>query len=170
MSSIVTNESAQMRHPGWSTTLASHNDTCVDEPGYRIFFSEYVLGYIKDELAKLLKNIAPRPIVVAENVIRNVMETVHTNNRPQAIGDIFSRYHMSGLDCQRTFDVNKMVHEVIEIIYNYILNEHQISECNKKMSIWNTVYGTGNEHGLLAHPPIKLLERHPARMQFNMNY
>lgn len=170
MSSIVTNESAQMRHPGWDTTLASHNDTCVDEPGYRIFFSENTLNYIKGELAKLLKNIAPRPIVVAENVIRNVMETVHTNNRPMAIGDIFSRYHMTGLDCQRKFDVNKMVHEVIEIIYDYIKTEYQIGECNKKMSIWNSVYGTHNEHGLLAHPPIKIRNNHGAKMQFNMRY
>lgn len=167
MTTTVTNESAQMRHPGWDATLNSQSAMLSD---YDVLFDATTIAYIKGELAKLLRNIAPRPIVVAEHVIRNVLESVYSNNRPAAIGDIYGRYHMEGLECERTFDINKQVHEVIEIIYNYIKNEHEISECNKKMSVWSSVYGTYNEQGLRAHPPIKLLDKHPARMQFNMNY
>lgn len=157
-----------LRHPGWSETADPNN--C--NTGYNIFFSENTLNYIRRQLYKLLSNVTIRPISVTDRVIRNVMETIYVNNTPQAIGDIYSRYHISGedIDCKRTFDINKMVQEVIEIIYNYIKNEYEMSECNKNMNIWNSVYGTFNEHGLLAHPPIKLLEKRPIPMQFAMRY
>jgi hypothetical protein len=157
-----------LRHPGWETT--SNTDGCIN--GYHIFFSYNTLTYIKNKLDELLKDIIERPIKVTDNVIRNVMENIYIHNAPQAIGDIYSRYHMAGsdLDCKRTFDVNKMVQEVIEVIYDYIKNEYEMAKCNRDMTPWNALYGTFNEHGLLAHPPIKLREKRPQPMQFNMRY
>ena len=165
---MIRNDTDLMRHPGWDITA----DSNYCNIGYQIFFSDKTLSYIQSSLDTLLKNITERPIIVAENVIRNVMETIYVNNTPQAIGDIYSRYHMVGsdLDCKRTFDIGKMVQEVIEIIYNYIKNEYQMAACNRSMNVWNTLYGTFNDHGLLAHPPIKVLEKRPQPMQFNMRY
>lgn len=157
-----------LRHPGWGVT-AEPSECNI---GYQIYFSDKTLNYIQDSLDTLLKNITERPIKVTENVIRNVMENIYIHNTPQAIGDIYSRYHMTGtdLDCKRTFDIGKMVQEVIEVIYNYIKNEYEMAKCNKSMTPWNALYGTFNEHGLLAHPPIKVLEKRPQPMQFNMRY
>jgi len=45
-----------------------------------------------------------------------------------------------------------------------------MTENNKKLSIWNSVYGEFNEKGLRAHPPIKIRKKRPQRMMFNMNY
>ena len=42
--------------------------------------------------------------------------------------------------------------------------------CNNTLDIWNTVYGDFNKAGLRAHPKIKLREKHPQYMAFNMNY
>lgn len=160
-------DTSYLKYSGWGITSSSP-DNCYT--GYNIFFSDETYNYIKTNLDELLCNITERPILVTEKVIRNVMETIYRNNTPQAIGDIYSRYHMTGLDCQRTFDVNKMVHEVIEIIYNYIKNEIEMEKCNNSMNVYNALYGTFNEHGLMAHPPIKLLEKRPQPMQFNMRY
>lgn len=159
-------DTSYLKYSGWGVT--SSPDDC--NTGYYIFFSDKTLNYIKTNLDKLLYDITERPIKVTEKVIRNVMETIFQNNRPQAIGDIYSRYHMTGLDCEHTFDINKMVHEVIETIYNYIKNEVEMEKCNNSMNIYNALYGTFNDHGLLAHPPIKLLEKRPQPMQFNMRY
>jgi hypothetical protein len=41
---------------------------------------------------------------------------------------------------------------------------------NSKLTIWTTVLGDFNEHGLQSHPKIKLREKRPAPLQFNMNY
>ncbi len=157
-----------LRHPGWEITA----DPSYCNIGYQIFFSKNTLDYIITQLDLLLANITERPIKVTENVIRNVMENIYVHNTPQAIGDIYSRYHMVGadLDCQRTFDINKMVQEVIEVVYNYVKNEYEMAKCNNSMTVWNALYGTFNEHGLLAHPPIKIREKRPQPMQFNMRY
>lgn len=161
------NDTNYMKYVGWGSTV-SEPDNC--DVGYKGFFSNDTYNYIKTNLDKLLYDITEKPISVTERVIRNTMETVYFNNRPQALGDIYSRYHMTGLDCERTTDVGKMIQEVIEIIYNYIKNEVEMEKCNKSMNVYNALYGTFNEHGLLAHPPIKLLEKRPQPMQFNMRY
>lgn len=163
----VPNETNLLRHPGWDTTLTSK---CL--PGYDILFSTRTFEYIRCQLKELLKDIDTRPIHVADNVIQNVLENLFVHNRPQAIGDIYSRFHMVGkdLDCQRAFDVNKMVQSTIEVIYNYIKNEHDMAECNKNMTTWNALYGEYNDQGLRAHPPIKTLKKRPMPMQFEMRY
>lgn len=155
-----------LRHPGWGITVAP--DGC--NTGYDMFFSDRTYQYIKSNLDSLLSDITERPILVTEKVIRSVMENIFNNNRPAAIGDIYSKYHMTGLDCAHTFDLNKMVQEVIEVIFSVIRNEYQMATINRSMSAYNALYGTSNECGLLAHPPIKLLERRPMPMQFNMRY
>lgn len=155
-----------LKHPGWGITVAP--DGC--NTGYDMFFSDKTYQYIKSNLDSLLCDITERPILVTEKVIRNTMETIFQNNRPAAIGDIYSKYHMTGLDCQHMHDINKMVQEVIEVIYNYVKNEYQMATINRSMSAYNALYGTCNELGLLAHPPIKLLEKRPQPMMFNMRY
>ena len=164
---IRRNETEYMRHPGWGITADSGCST-----GYDILFSQFTFDYIRKQVKELLADVTIRPIVVADNVIQNVLENIFVHNTPQAIGDIYSRYHMVGkdLDCQRTFDVSKMVQETIQVIYDYIKNEYEMAECNKNMTPWNAVYGVNNEHGLLAHPPIKVLEKRPMPMQFAMRY
>ena len=50
------------------------------------------------------------------------------------------------------------------------LNEYEIEENNKKLTIWSTLYGDFNREGLRAHPPIKIRNRRIDQMSINMNY
>lgn len=164
------NDLNTFRHQGWEIT--SDPNACTI--AYQSFFNDTVLSYIQRRLTFLLRNenIYDKPVIVTTKVIKNIMEHIYANNRPQSLGDIYSRYHMAGsdLDRQRAFDVDKMIQQVIEIIYNYIKNEYQMIKCNQNMSAWNAVYGEYNEKGLLAHPPLKLRYKRPQQMQFNMRY
>ena len=45
-----------------------------------------------------------------------------------------------------------------------------MEENNKKLSIWTTVYGDFNAHGLRQHPPIKIRKKRPDPFQFHMRY
>jgi hypothetical protein len=164
---ILKNETEYLRHPGYGVTL---DNECL--LGYDSLFNTTTFEYIKSELKKLLSNVTTRPIIVADNVIQNVLENLFIHNTPQAIGDIYSKYHMVGkdLDCKRANDVSKIVQETIEVIYNYIKNEYEMIDCNNNMTAWNALYGAQNPHGLLAHPPIKVLEKRPMPMQFEMRY
>jgi hypothetical protein len=60
--------------------------------------------------------------------------------------------------------------QVINIITTDVKNNLEAEQCNSKLSIWTTVLGDFNEHGLRQHGPIKLKERRPTTMLFNMNY
>ena len=48
--------------------------------------------------------------------------------------------------------------------------ETQMEQYNESLSIWNSVLGEQNELGLMPTPKIKLREKHPHFMAFNMNY
>ena len=45
-----------------------------------------------------------------------------------------------------------------------------MEENNRKLTIWTTVYGDFNQHGLQQHSKIKVRNKRPNPMEFNMNY
>ena len=65
---------------------------------------------------------------------------------------------------------DKCIIRTINIIVNYIRTETERINCNKTLSIWNSVYGDFNEKGLRAHPPLKILENSPNKPEFHMRY
>ena len=66
---------------------------------------------------------------------------------------------------------NRIVDIVIQSIINQLKNTIEMEQCNNKLDIWTgTLYGDFNKAGLRRHPKIKLRERHPHYMAFNMNY
>ena len=95
------------------------------------------------------------------------MSSVYENFRPET-SDIYSRYNIqqSGSSDYLT----RMNDEVINIITSDVKNNLGMDQCNSKLTIWTTVLGDFNEAGLRSHPPIKLKERRPSTMLFNMNY
>ena len=63
-----------------------------------------------------------------------------------------------------------MIDQVINIITTDVKVNLGMDEHNSKLSAWTTILGDFNEHGLRRHAPIKLRERRPMPMAFNMNY
>jgi len=64
----------------------------------------------------------------------------------------------------------QIILRTINLIVSYIKNQIETNECNKNLTIWTSVYGDFNKHGLRGHPPIKLKENTIQPMMFNMNY
>ena len=125
---------------------------------------------ISKKLTQLLKGVHPsgRPILIPNETIINIMDSVYQNYRP-VTGDIFTRFNIpSG---QNSDDyITSMIDQTIEIIYSQVKNEIEMEENNKKLSVWTTVLGDFNDQGLRSHDEIKILNNHPAHCQFNMNY
>jgi hypothetical protein len=146
------------RYVGWNG-----DSLCNEE-----FFSAKTIKYISSKISEYLKGVDPqnRKIVVSDNNIINVMNSINENYRPQT-GDIFGRYNIPN----RPIDHNQeMINQTINLIVNDVKNNLETEENNKKLTIWTTVYGDFNEQGLRSHPPIKIRNKKPASMQFNMNY
>ena len=134
------------------------------------FYNINTVNTISRKVTELLQGVDPqnRKIIVPNQTILNIMDSGYTNFRPQT-GDIFTRFTMpTGFNSDDY--INNMIDQTIEIIYSEVKNNLEIEENNKKLSVWTTVLGNFNDNGLRSFPPIKILNKHPAHMQINMNY
>lgn len=148
-----------LRYAGWS-----EDNYCIKK-----YFSKDTVRLISKKVTELTKGVDPknRSIIVPDENICKVMDGVFQGFRP-AIGDIFTRYIIP--NDEQTDLVQSMIDQTIEIITNHIRGNIGIDENNFKLSAWVQVYGDFNPHNLTQTPPIKILGKRPATMQFNMNY
>jgi hypothetical protein len=154
------------------------NDNFTRYPGYqdtsvalqKNFFNINTVNTISNKLTELLMGVDPmnRRIIIPNDSIKNIMDSVYLNFRPET-GDIFTRYIMpTGLNSDDY--VQSMIDQTIEIIYDQVKNNLEMDQHNKSLSVWTTVLGDFNDRGLRSFPPIKILNKHPAYMQFFENY
>jgi hypothetical protein len=132
-------------------------------------FSDENIKKIKNVLYEKLKCVRSdgRPIVVSDRVITHTMSQIYDNYRPQ-LGDMYTIFNISAAEPRD--DAKLLTDLVIETIFSNITSEIQMEEANKKLTIWTTVLGDFNEHGLRRHPIIKTNARNINKVRFNMNY
>ena len=145
-----------IKNVGYSNQLCTMN-----------FYSQNNINKISRKITELLKGVTKdnRPIIVPDNTIRSVMSTVYQNYMPET-GDIFGSYSMPN----DTNYVQRLIDQVINIITTDVRVNLGIEESNQNLTIWTTLLGDFNEHGLRSHPKIKLREKRPIPLMFNMNY
>lgn len=146
-----------IKHVGYSDNM------CMEG-----FFSKKNIEYISSKITELLGvNKDNRRIIVPDKTICSVMSAIYENFIPET-GDIHSRYILPKL--QESNYIKNMTEKVINIITTDVRVNLGMDESNRNLSIWTTVLGDFNEHGLHSHSKIKLRERRPQPMMFNMNY
>ena len=140
-------------------------NNCIKE-----YFNAKTVKLISNKITQLTLGVDEnnRPIIVPNKTICKIMNDIYNTYKPPT-GDIYSRYNVSSGITSENY-VQNMIDQVIEIIVSDIKNNLEMEENNRKLSIWTTVYGDFNEHQLRQHPPIKIRNKRPASMQFNMNY
>jgi hypothetical protein len=148
------------RYVGWQVTESEFD---------RKFFSKETVAYINSKLFSLLKCLRKdgRPIVVNSDVIINVMSTAYETYRPQ-LGNGYFMYTQPQETPRNDFET--LTDIVIEIVYNNIKTEYEMQEENKKLTIWNSVLGDFNQHGLRQHSILKINDNNINKVRFNMNY
>ena len=149
-----------LRYVGWD-----ESNECV-----RKYFSKETADIISKKVTELTMGVDPknRPIMVPLTTICGIMSEVYQSYRPPT-GDIYSRYIVPSGTGPQSY-VQNMIDQVIEIITSNVRNSLEMEENNRKLTIWTTVYGDFNEHGLRQHAPIKVLNKRPNPMEFNMKY
>lgn len=149
-----------IKHVGYS-----ESNPCIKK-----YFDSETVRTISQKVTELTMGVNPenRPIIVPNSTICSVMNEIYDSYRPPT-GDIFSRYIVPSGTTSESY-VQSMIDQVIEIIVSNIRNSLGMEEANSKLSIWTTVYGNFNSSGLRQYAPIKVRNKRPAAMQFNMNY
>lgn len=148
------------RYVGWSVSQGELD---------KRFFSETTVRDISTKLSELLKCLRKdgRPIVVADRVIAHMMSEVFYKNRPQ-LGDGYFMYNIPAAEPRNDYETMKEM--VIEMIFNTIKTEYEMDENNRKLTIWTSVLGDFNKHGLRQYTNLKINEKNINKVRFNMNY
>lgn len=148
-----------LRHVGWDQSTA----------GIQQLYSKDTIKTISKKITELTRGVDKlnRQIIVPDIRICEVIDGVYQGFRPPT-GDIYSRYVVP--NDQQASMVQSIIDQTIEVITNHIRNEIGIEQANQKLSAWVQVLGDFNTHNLRQFPPIKVKEKRPNVMQFNMNY
>jgi len=148
---------------GWANTS---DENCV----LSFLLSKSNISTLSKIITESLDGVDPlgRRLQVSDEMIASVLSTIYRSATRTQIGDIHSRYIIP--QEQSRCDARTICNQTIQVIVSTIRNEMETTENNKKLSIWNTLYGDFNKEGLRAHAPIKIRRKHPQYMAFNMNY
>ena len=156
------------KHVLWGSTL----DDSDLMGGYNKLFSKQNVDMISKQVSLLLDGVDPqgRQIIYPDDKIVHVLNQLYENSKGKKIGDIFSRFHISGTDQARD-DVLEINQQTINLIYTTIKNEIEMIECNNKLDKFDTIFGDHNRLGLRRHPKIYATrQRKPNTMEFHMRY
>lgn len=134
-----------------------------------LIFTEENVERIQREVSRLLRGVDTqgREIRVTKDVVVKALDNITQGYIPE-VGDIYGRYSI--VDENRRSDVSAIVNMTINFIASAVKTDLEVQEANHKLTVWTTVLGDFNEHGLRRHDIIKIRERRPDPMMFNMNY
>jgi hypothetical protein len=132
-------------------------------------FSKQTVKTIQQKTSEYLMGVDEqgRRIVPSERIVESALLGVFNNYRPNT-GDIYGKYTVVN-DNSRD-DYSYIVDQVISLLVRNIRNDLEMQSNNSKLTIWTTLLGDFNEHGLRQYPPIKLKNKRPDPMLFHMRY
>jgi hypothetical protein len=147
---------------GWFNT-ASYNGLV------RMLFTKYTINIIKQKVSDYLQGIdrKGRRIIPSDRIVTDALYGVFQSYQPDQVGDIYSRYLVT--DVNRD-DYSAIVDMTISLLYRGIQTDLEMANANEKLTVWTTILGDFNEHGLRSHPILYMKEKRPDPFLFNMRY
>ena len=147
---------------GWST-ISDWN------PLVQKLFTKTTVQLIQQKVAEYLTGVDAngRKIIPTERVVIASLYGCFKNYHPRT-GDIYGKYTV--VDQTQRDDYAYLVDQTISLLVQGIRDDLDMAEQNQKLTIWTTVLGDFNEHGLRQYPPIKLNNKRPDPMLFHMRY
>jgi len=138
-----------------------------------LLYSDYNINYVRKlVLEKSIQQIGKAYDYTNIQCIKNLIESYSDEFIPK-YGDMYSRlYHEKREIFSGGFTNNSIEHilqQVAQHIVDTIHSETKIEMNNSHLNRLNVTYGANN-YNLNAHSKIKLREKHPQRMMFNMRF
>jgi hypothetical protein len=152
----------QYEYIGWST-ISDWN------PLVQRLFTKTTVKCIQEKTAEYLVGVDPsgKKIMPTERVVIAAMHSIFKNFHPTT-GDIYGKYTV--VNQSQRDDYSYIVDQTISLLVQGIRDDLGMAEQNQKLTIWTTLYGDFNDHGLRQTPPIKINNKRPDPMLFHMRY
>ena len=132
-------------------------------------FSKQTVKTIQQKTSEYLMGVDDqgRRIVPSERIVESALLGVFNNYRPNT-GDIYGKYTVVNENSRD--DYSYIVDQVISLLVRNIRNDLEMQYNNSKLTVWTTLLGDFNEHGLRQYAPIKVRNKRPDPMLFHMRY
>jgi hypothetical protein len=132
-------------------------------------FSKQTVRIIQEKTSEYLIGVDSegRRIIPTERVVESALFGVFENYRPNT-GDIYGKYTVNN-DNSRD-DYSYIVDQTISLLVRSIKDQTEMEQYNSKLTIWTTLLGDFNEHGLRQYAPIKVRNKRPDNFLFHMRY
>ena len=130
----------------------------------------HIRNKVNDKIKELnieVKNNFIQKMMIHE--INNFRSRYGDNKNKNSPVDIYNIY-TNKMSLFKARDIFSIINDVIEKISSNLYIEHNMMNNNNKLDRWNTILGVNNEHGLRRHANIKLNEKKPKGMLFNMTF
>tara|TARA_A100000164_G_scaffold247005_1_gene219751 strand:+ start:1144 stop:1893 length:750 start_codon:yes stop_codon:yes gene_type:complete len=130
----------------------------------------HIRNKVNDKIKDLnieVKNDFIKKMMIHE--INNFRSRYGDNKNKNSPVDIYNIY-TNKMSLFKARDIFSIINDVIEKISSNLYIEHNMMKNNNKLDRWNTILGVNNEHGLRRHTNIKLNEKKPKGMLFNMTF
>ena len=130
--------------------------------------------YIREEIDKKINDVNLQVkddyiVKMMIHEINNFRSRYGTNTNKMTPVEVQNIY-TNKLSKFKPIEIFSIVSDVIERISSNILIENNMIKNNNKLDKWNTILGDNNKHGLRSHTQIKLNEKKPKGMLFNMTF
>ena len=128
-------------------------------------FSTETLLLISRVVSEDLRDLYEPGIIVPLETIANVLNALFEAYRPPS-GDSITMYNV--VSGENPNSVDALINQTVNVIVGQVKSQLIMEQNNSKLTKWSTVLGTHNEHGLRSHPVLKVRNRRPQPMMFNM--
>lgn len=148
-------------------------DSKVPSVGYQALFAPKTIKYIKTQCQNYLMPILNMPVEIPDHEITGMITSVANIELGGNVPDIYTKDTFNVAENSVPhYDFDRIVKITTEAIIRNIRTPWEMNKVNNEsFTIWSGVgLGTGNVAGLMPHPKIKLREKRPSPMLFNMNY
>lgn len=148
---------------GWEKTISWN-------PVVQRLFTKQTVLTIQQKVSEYLAGVDEkgRRIVPSEKVVVNALFGVYRHHTPEEVGDIYGKYLVTNMNGRN--DIAYIIDKTISLLVRAIRDETEMIQNNEKLTIWTTLLGDFNEHGLRQFPPIKVREKRPDNFLFHMRY
>lgn len=134
------------------------------------------ISHIKEEIRKELNNNELKVkndyiITMLRHEINSYRSRYNSSKensklKPDEIGGVY----FFGMSKFKTRDIFNLIRDTISKISSTLKIEQNMIKNNQKLDKWDTILGDGNAHGMRQYTSIKLNNKKPVGMLFNMNY
>ena len=131
------------------------------------------IQFIKD---KIIENVKDKSVPTDDFIIKMLKHEINNfkgqkqTMKNKMTTDNISDIYINGLGILTEKNIFTIIHDTIARITTNITIENQMIKNNRKLDRWDTVLGDNNKHGIRQYTTVKVNNRKPPGMLFNMTY